>query len=175
MRIFLRALNTSDSSKIYPWLLNKKNHELTCGNFYFASEDYLKKWIEERVFSRDQIYLAICLKTTNEIIGYLSLKNIDHRNRVTILGGILIGDEHNQGSGLASEAVKLMLEFAFNELNINMLWTYVLEEHHASPRLLEKNGFKRTGILPQSVYKSGKYHNQIIFCILRKDYNPDDN
>ena len=170
MKVFLRGFNISDNEKIYPWLLEKKNQSHTCGNSYFASKDYVQKWLEGKIFGSKDVYMAICLSETEEIIGYTSINDIDHRNRKAVGGGILIGNKEYCNTGIAIEAMNLVIKHVFEELNINLLWTYVLEEHLAAIRNCEKVGFKKTGVLPQSVYKGGKYHNQVILCILKEEY-----
>jgi RimJ/RimL family protein N-acetyltransferase len=171
MDIFLRAFNISDGEKIYYWLLEKKNQLYTCGDTFFASKDYVQKWIEGKIFNTKDIYLAICLSDTQEMIGYLSIKDIDHRNRKAMLGGILIGNEEYRGKGIAVEPIRLAVAFAFKELNINLLTTSMLEEQLASIKLVEKLGFTKVGSLPQAIYKDGKYHNQLFYYLLKEEYD----
>jgi RimJ/RimL family protein N-acetyltransferase len=171
MDVFLRAFNIPDGEKIYLWLLEKKNQSHTCGDTFFASKDYVQKWIEGKIFNTKDIYLAICLSETQEMIGYLSIKDIDHRNRKAVLGGILIGNDEYCGKGIALESLRLAMVFAFEELNINLLTTYMLEEQPASIKLVEKLGFIKIGLLPQAVFKDGKYHNQLFYYILKDEYD----
>lgn len=172
MKVFLRAFNTSDADKVYIWLLDKRNQSHTGGPSYFASKDFVQKWIAEKIFDKNSFYFAICSTETREIVGYCSLNDIDYRNRKIMGGGILLGEKEYCNTGSAIEATRIAIEFAFEELNMNLVYTYVLEEHLASIRMLEKAGFKRTGIWPQSVYKRGKYHNQLIMCILKDEFEP---
>ena len=171
MKVFLRAFNVSDFEAIYPWLLEKKNQSHTTGYTYFASKDYVKKWVEDKIFNTKDIYLAICLIEIQEMIGYLSIKEIDHRYRKAMIGGILIGNKAYCRGTTALEAGYLAMKYVFEELNINLLWTYALEEQLATIRLCEKLGFKKTGYLPQSVFKGGKYHNEIFLCVLSEEFN----
>jgi len=171
MKVFLRAFNVSDFEVIYPWLLEKKNQSHTTGYTYFASKDYVKKWVEDKIFNTKDIYLAICLIENQEMIGYLSIKEIDHRYRKAMIGGILIGNKAYCRGTTALEAGYLAMKYVFEELNINLLWTYALEEQLATIRLCEKLGFKKTGYLPQSVFKGGKYHNEIFLCVLSEEFN----
>lgn len=171
MKVFLRAFNITDGEIIYPWLLDNDVQFLTGGNTYFASKDYTLKWLEEKIFNTKNIYLAICLTDTKEMIGYLSINDIDHLNRKAVWGGLLIGNKDYWNKGIATEAAALMLKYVFEELNINLFWAFWFEEHVASIKMGKKIGFKKVGDLPQSVYKGGEYHNQIIMCILKDEYD----
>lgn len=170
MRIFLRGLNYNDSEYFYKWFLDPEIQGLTSGNFFYPSKEYIHKWIEDKIFNSKEIYLGICLLETNELIGYLSVNNIDHRNRKAEWGGLVVGNKNYWGSGYATEAAGLMLNYVFNELNINLFWAFWVEEHISSIRMGEKLGFKKVGVLPQSVFKGGKYYNQLIMYITKEDY-----
>lgn len=170
MEVFLRAFNISDSEIIYPWFCDKQVMSLTSGNTFFPSKDYTKKWVEDKIFDSRNFYLAICLTDTQEMIGYLSVNEIDYKNNKALWGGLLIGNKNYWNKGLATKAAILMLEFVFEELNINLFWAFWLESNSASIRMGEKIGFRKIGTLPQSIYKSGQYHNQIIMCLLKEEY-----
>lgn len=169
-KVFLRAFNLEDHDKIFEWLSNQEILELTSGNKYFASKDYVKKWLEGKIFDKKNLYLGICLSENASLIGYLSINDIDHLNRKATWGGLLIGEKKYWGKGLGTVAARLMLDFVFNELNINLFWAFWLEEHMASIKMGEKVGFKKIGLLPQSVFKKGEYRNQVIMYLLREDY-----
>lgn len=175
MKVFLRALNKSDCEKIYTWLQDEEIQSLTGGDTFYPSTDYINKWIEDKIFGTKEIYLAICLSANKEMIGYLSIKDIDHRNRKAVWGGILIGEKDLWNQGLATEAARLMLAHVFNELNINLLWAFWREDHISSVKMGEKIGFKKVGILPQGLFKRGEYNNMVIMCLLRQDYVAADN
>jgi RimJ/RimL family protein N-acetyltransferase len=170
MKLILRAFNISDAENVYNWMLDPQIQELISTGTYFASKDYVKKWIEDKIFSKSDIYLAVCDKDNEIIIGYLSINNIDFRNRKAEWGGMIIGDKNYWGKGVGTEAARLMLKFVFEELNINLFWAFWIEENYASIKIGEKIGFKKIGLLPQSIYKNNKYHNQLIMYMLKDDY-----
>jgi [ribosomal protein S5]-alanine N-acetyltransferase len=170
MRVFLRALNISDSERIYKWFLDDEIQSLIGTNHFFASEDYVRKWVEEKIFEKKDIYLAICHSRDNEIIGYLSIKDIDFRNSKATWGGILIGDKELWNKGIATEAAILMLKYVFEELNLNLFWGFWLEENIASIKMSEKLGFTKVGILPQSIFKKSRFHSLLIMYMLKDEY-----
>lgn len=170
MEIYLRGFNKEDYKQIYLWFCDTEIMSQTSANTFFASQDFMEKWIEQKIFNTKDIYLAICLKNTNEMIGYLSINDIDYKNRKALWGGLLIGNKDYWNKGLATKAAALMLKFLFDELNINLFWAFWLESNVASIKMGEKVGFKKVGILPQSIYKFGEYQNQVIMRILREEY-----
>ena len=54
------------------------------------------------------------------------------------------------------------------------IYSHILEYNIASQRLHEKIGFKKEGVLRERVYKNGKYHNLIVWSILKGELNERD-
>ena len=82
---------------------------------------------------------------------------------------IMIRDNQYWGKGLGSEATLLLLDFAFNERGFDRIWDLIRENNIASKRMCEKCGYKTEGVLRQSIYKNGKFHNQIIMSIFLEE------
>jgi ribosomal-protein-alanine N-acetyltransferase len=112
----------------------------------------------------------ICLKDTNETIGYCSINNIDHQNQKAKYGGISI--EKNFGSkGYATEATKMLLDFAFHELNLNMIYGFWRSDHLASLKMAENCGFRKVGVIDDYVFKQGRFYSAYIYRIKRSEYD----
>jgi [ribosomal protein S5]-alanine N-acetyltransferase len=170
-RIFLRAFEMID----YKMLNKLRNDESismhTLGNKYFISGEYDRRWVEDKIVNnKTQLYLAICLiGKKNDLVGYLSVTNIDFWNRKAEWGGIIIGAKF-ANKGYATEAAKLMLQHVFEELNLNRFSGYWLETNKASLRIAEKLGFTKEGLIREIVFKKNKYHNAYVMSILREEY-----
>lgn len=75
--------------------------------------------------------------------------------------------------GFATEALDLVLEFCFTELDLVRVWARVLEPNTASAELLEKVGFKREGRLRNHLYHEGDWVDDLRYGLLRNEYVPD--
>lgn len=95
------------------------------------------------------IYFAIDYKehesgnNCQKLVGAMGLKNIDLANKTANIG-YWIGEEY-WGKGIATECVRLVIEYAFSELKLEKVSAYVYPENKASMRILEKNGLKKNG------------------------------
>jgi len=171
MRIYLRAFEVSDYTLIHSWRSNQDITQNLSGNTYFISPEREKKWVEDKIFDDyKDIYLAICLKSNNEMIGYTSINNIDYRNRKAEWGGTIIGEFEHQHQGYATEAAIIMLRYIFEELNMHKCYGCCLEEHEATIKLLKKLYFTQDGILRENLFKGNTYKNMLLFSILRNEY-----
>ena len=85
--VYLRAFEMEDYRILNRWRNDEEIFQNTSGNKYYISTDYDKKWVENKIFNnKEDIYLGICLKLDNRLIGYLSINSIDWRNRTAIWG-----------------------------------------------------------------------------------------
>jgi len=173
MRIYLRAFELNDYPLIHRWRSNQDITRYLSGNNYFVSSEREKKWVEDKIFNdRESMYLAICLKLNDAMIGYTSINNIDYRNRKVEWGGTLIGEIEYHGQGYATEAAIIMLNYVFEELGMNKCYAYCLEEHEATRRLFCRLHFTQDGILRENIFKNNVYRNMLLFSILRNEYEP---
>ena len=68
------------------------------------------------------------------------------------------------GQGIMTEAVKVLCDYAFNELGKLKLYIDVLEDNIGSRKVAEKNGFKVEYIAEKEEFKEGRYQNMVHYC-----------
>lgn len=158
-QINLRALKKSDSNLILEWMKNDKLRYLI-GTVYPITELEHENWFENRMLEKDNRLFII--EIDNEIpIGVIGFKNLDWVNRNSELF-IYIGNLEYWGKGYGTQALKLLIEFAFNKINLHMLYLEVFSYNKGAIKMYEKLGFKKDGILRQSKFQDGKYYDKII-------------
>lgn len=170
-RLYLRAFELTDLDKLNELRTDEDAYQHTGGNKFYTSKEYDRKWIEDKIFhNQNQAYLAICLIESKELIGYTSITEIDFRNRIGHWSGINI-DKNTAGKGFGTETGQLILKFAFEELNLNRLFSYILESNKASLRMTEKLGFVKEGLIRSFVFKKNEYQNSHLVSILKEEYD----
>ena len=170
--IILRAFEPEDYVYISKWRNNAEMQRLTCGHLRYVSTEMEKAWIHERMINnyRD-IYFAICTNNDDKkIIGYTSLNNINYVNRCLESGGIVIGDnEYRDGTALC-EALYIVFDYAFNELNMHRMTAKYLSSHVMTESLCKSFYMTVEGIERDAVYKCGRYHDVIDVAILEDEF-----
>lgn len=169
-KVYLRALEPNDYKRSVVWRNDDEIWGMLGGRKYFVSETYEQKWVNDAIFNRRDLRLAVCVSDSDLYIGNVYLTDIDYINR-TAESHVLIGDKEYWGKGYAKEAYLLLLDYAFNELNLNRIQALVLESNISSLRMHVKCGYKKEGLLRNSVYKNGKYCNQIILSLLKSEFS----
>ncbi|HKV91157.1 MAG TPA: GNAT family protein [Candidatus Angelobacter sp.] len=104
-----------------------------------------------------------------EVAGSLSLKNISHAMGYGEIGYGFAESHH--GKGIATAAVRLLVEKIFHETNLRKLLAYVHEENVASCRVLEKVGFQEEGLLREHYVINGVPVNEVLYGLLKKEWS----
>ena len=168
-RIYLRALESTDLDTTFSWRNDDEISSMVGGQKYYVSYDKEKKWLEGIIYDNTNVRLMICLKDTNKPIGISSLTDINYINRSAHYH-VLIGDKESWGKGYATDALRLMMEYAIKELGLHRIESMVLEDNIGSIKMLKKCGFKEEGVKRDSIFKGGKYHNQVILALLDTEF-----
>jgi RimJ/RimL family protein N-acetyltransferase len=98
------------------------------------------------------------------------MTDFDYINR-SCHSHILIDDKIHRGKGYVYDAFKEHLVLVFYERGINRVTALVLDDNLRSVRLHERPGYKKDGLLRQSVYKNGEFKNQYIVSIPREEFD----
>ncbi len=112
---------------------------------------------------------AIELINTAQIIGACGYNIINWKNRSCELGIWLDKTHWNQGYG--AEALQILIDFAFDELNLHRIQLSYYSLNERARRCYDKLGFKQEGVLKDYIYRNGKYHDKVIMSIIRQYKN----
>lgn len=166
-RLYLSPMNIEDAPTYVKWLNDKTVSENLGLDMKITTLEGEKEWLKK---NQSDYNFAIVLKENDELIGNCSFDEIDliHRNATL---GIFIGDERNRGNGYGKEAIKLLLEYGFNNLNLNNIMLNVYEFNKRAIKVYESLGFKKFGTRHKSHYFKGKFYDEIQMEILKEEYN----
>jgi [ribosomal protein S5]-alanine N-acetyltransferase len=109
----------------------------------------------DKMFDRKvSIYWAIALKADNRIIGTAGFNFWNQTQRRAELSYDLDPNFWNQG--ITTNAIEALSKFALEDMNVQRIQATVALDNYGSIRVLEKNGFKREGILDKYGYLNGE-------------------
>lgn len=104
-------------------------------------------------------------------IGSCGFHRIQWRVRAGEMG-IMIGDRSYWGKGYGTDAVRTLVRFGFETLNLNRVYLRVFADNPRAIRAYEKAGFIKEGLLRQDHYHDGKYVNTLVMGILQDEWRP---
>lgn len=170
-RLYLSPFDAEDAEiqlKWAQWMNDRAVSDTFDGHKNHTSLSGAKKFIQELTGHR----FFIVLLDGDALIGQISLHNIDHLNRNAFLG-VLIGETERHGKGYGAEAVRLLLDYGFNTLNLHNIMLSVHEDNHAGIACYKKVGFKESGRRREWVFKNGRYYDVIYMDMLAREYKRD--
>jgi RimJ/RimL family protein N-acetyltransferase len=118
----------------------------------------------------DFIFSIVILDDENDeiLIGNCEIK-VDWKNRVGSCG-IVIGEKDYHSKGYGTEAMKLLVDYGFNTLNLNRIELSTFNFNLRALKSYKNVGFKEEGARRQTIYVNGEYHDVIILGILKNEW-----
>lgn len=123
-------------------------------------------WFSSRFKEGLGIRWGIALKGNENIIGTAGFNSFQRNHRGNI-GYDLRPEYWNRG--IITEALKAIIPFGFNKLEINRIEAEVMPGNTASEKVLTKLGFKKEGILRDWMYWNENHYDMIMFSLLKND------
>jgi ribosomal-protein-alanine N-acetyltransferase len=132
-----------------------------------------EEWLEATSRDEHVVLWSIVVKESGRLIGNTALERISWRNRHAE-SGTVIGEKDEWGKGYASEAMRLRTAYAFCELGLEKVYTFVVATNEASRRGLERAGYRECGRSRRHYLVDGRWHDAWIGEILREDWEREN-
>jgi len=167
--VILRPLQLSDLEAGY---IHWFDDRVVCAGNNHHRFPYSYEEMEEYIgnsYSRQNLTLAIITKSDNKHVGNISLSNIDFINSNCTFS-IVLGEKEAWGRSVGYSSAKLIIEHAFNELNIKRINIGTFECNVGMRKLAVKLGAVEEGIRRKAVFKNGEYIDVIEYGLLSDEY-----
>jgi RimJ/RimL family protein N-acetyltransferase len=168
-RIVLRPVAGSDVPGLRDLVSDPEGRRLTGTHADLAAdEDALRAYYATRHEHADRLDLAIVEKASGEYAGEVVLNDLDQVNRSC---GLRIGLRPGfRDRGLGSEAVRLVLEYAFDQVGLHRIALEVFSFNQRAQAVYERAGFVREGALRDALLWDGEFHDAIVMSILAHEW-----
>ena len=165
--IYLRALEPEDLEFIYAIENNESVWEVSNTQTpysRFLIRQYLEN-VHQDIYEAKQLRLAICLYDTFHAIGLIDLFDFDPKNNRAGVG-IVISNEATRNSGIGSEALQLVINYAFNQLQLHQLYANIGSDNEISLQLFTKFGFQIIGTKKDWIKVNNVFKDEILFQLI---------
>jgi RimJ/RimL family protein N-acetyltransferase len=171
-RLVLRAFEDGD----YDVVLAMQSRAVVVRYLHWGvrSEGEVREALQTKVASTaircegDPLFLAAVLKETNQLVGDVMMQLTSEEHRQAEIGFIVHPD--HQGRGYATEATRVLLHLAFDELKLHRVVGRVEVRNTASARVLEKLGMRREAHLVENEYVKGEWQSELVYAILDREW-----
>ncbi len=166
-KVLLRAIEFEDMEFLRNMLNDEEMEHNVVGWSFPVSKYEQQKWFENQI--QNKVNIRFIIEVDGKPIGLATLTNIDWKNRKACHGIKLYSNEV-KGKGYGTDAVFAVMKYAFEELQLNRLYSTILDYNVASRNLYKKCGWKEEGVIRDSVYKKNHFNNEIMIGILKQEY-----
>jgi len=168
-RVTLKTLGMEDIPFIEKWFNNPEIRKFLKPRFPRTPEK-IKTWVEansEPLPTR--LNFLIIHNEKNQPIGACGLIDINWNYRHAEIY-ISIGETEYWGQSLAIDANKLILDYAFKELNLHKVYALIFAENERSLKAAVKTGFKQEGIMKEQIFNDGRFQDLVMLSLFQQDY-----
>lgn len=110
--------------------------------------------------------------SSGDVIGVTGLWDVDFQSRTALTALKIGGTSGERGRGAGTDAIKLVMAFAFYDVGLNRLYGSILTDNEASQRAyIDKCGWSREGIARAHVWRHGAYRDLLHVGVLREDFD----
>uniref|UniRef100_UPI003003A6AD Aminoglycoside N6'-acetyltransferase n=1 Tax=Bacillus cereus (strain ATCC 14579 / DSM 31 / CCUG 7414 / JCM 2152 / NBRC 15305 / NCIMB 9373 / NCTC 2599 / NRRL B-3711) TaxID=226900 RepID=UPI003003A6AD len=157
MVIKLESFKKSDFKQLINWINSEEFLIQWSGNaFTFPlDEQQLEKYIE----SANTLAFKVVDEETSDVIGHISLGQIDNINKSARIGKVLVGNTKMRGRSIGKHMMKAVLHIAFDELKLHRVTLGVYDFNTSAISAYEAIGFVKEGLLRESKRVGETYWN----------------
>ncbi len=166
--IYLRLIEKEDCVYRTNWV-NDEEIRKTLMFDWPLSLSGTEKWFDMQDLDPKKRNFMIISKDSNLPIGITGLIDIDFRH----LRGqfyMTIGEKDYWGKRIPDESIPLILNYGFNELGLNRIYLYTLNNNERARKVYERNGFTNEGTLRKHYFCVGEYQDLMVMSVLKDDF-----
>lgn len=174
--VSLRLFTFSDAEEFFNLIMNSKSYlrEWLGWLDHTNSIEDTRKNIKSSLdsFSDSGGYpKSVAIVYKGNIAGTISFNSINKSHRIGVVGYWL--GEGFQGKGIMTKALQAMVEYGFNQLDLNRIEIRVATENKKSRALPERLGFMEEGRLRQAEWLYNHYVDHVVYGLLKEDWNQE--
>lgn len=167
-RLTLRRITPNDLEDVYDYA---KEPELTKYLLWHPHTDraYTRSYLSyiDKEYKRGNFY-DWGIVYLGHLIGTVGFTSFDFNNNAAQIGYVI--NIKYKGLGIATEAVKTVIRFGFEYLNLERIYARYIIGNDASRRVMEKVGMTYEGTMRRAVMCKGAYRDVGICSIVREEY-----
>lgn len=169
-RLLLRDITIDDKQAIFDYRSDAEANKFQ--SWIPETLEDVESFIQRKSteFNQPESWYQILItdKETKAVIGDIGIHFFGNENLQVELGITL--NKFFYGKGYASEALKSVIDFLFNELNKHRIMASIDPDNGDSMKLMERIGLRKEGHFKKSLFWKGKWVDDVIFAVLKEEW-----
>lgn len=176
-KVYLDRIKKADIPLLTAWW-NDTTYQATLrrDGIFMITEETLEEWNFQSndVANRDFFGFAIRRNEDNQLLGNCGLMNIRWQARSCELF-IGIGDAEKRGKGYGADGLRVLVNYAFQEMNMHRVGLVVSAFNTQAIQTYERVGFQHEGVMRDFVYRNGSHYDLLYMSILDHEWPSPNN
>lgn len=168
--VVLAPIEEADLAKVNAWQNDPEIRDLIMGFRGPVRLETTAEWVRNIAEQNLKSRVVFAIRAAGAIRGVVQLHSIDWVQRTATLG-IYVGEPGDRGAGLGEAAVALLLDYAFNGLDLHRVALEVIASNARARRLYERMGFVREGSLREAYQRGGRREDIELFALLKSEWS----
>lgn len=164
----LRAVEEKDLQLQHKWVNDREVMRYMARYLPVPMKELADELEKDRKDS-SSVHFAIEDRRKGRLIGFCWFRRIHPANRHADVG-IFIGDKRYWEKGFGTDAMRLLVSYGFDTLNLNRIGSAAFSFNPRSIRMHEKVGFKKEGVRKEFAYRDGRYYDMVVFGLLNRNF-----
>jgi len=167
----LRPLSLDDSASLFAVIDSNRNHLRKWLGWVDKTEEEkdVQKFIKSSIESRAKKYgFVCCIIHLKELVGICGFDTFDLGKKSTEIGYWL--SEAATGKGIMTNCVKVIVSYAFRELNLNRIELRAATENHQSCAIAERLNFTYEGDCRDGEWLYDHFVDQAVYSMLKREW-----
>jgi [ribosomal protein S5]-alanine N-acetyltransferase len=167
---FLRGVNLEDAEALFTFMGDAGTMTYITPHPATSIDEVKNKIMRhlENFKVMKEIPWVIVSKDLGEIIGFFRFHKLNLWHKKAEMGAVIRKDY--QQKGVMTEVLKAVLDFGFDRLGLNRIVGDVFADNKGSEKLLQKYGFFKEGQLRQTDFDGVRYHDTVVYSLLKSEY-----
>lgn len=164
-KLYYREITEADTDLVLKWRNSESVKDHFIHREIISKEEHLQ-WLNRKVKTGKVIQFIMVEQMTDNPIGSVYLRDVDYKEK-TAEYGIFIGETVARGKGYGTEAARVMVSYAFGQLQLDSLTLRVLVDNRQAIKSYEKAGFRLDMGNEEKIQINGKEEMVLFMKILR--------
>jgi RimJ/RimL family protein N-acetyltransferase len=169
-KVRLRAIEPSDWETYFAWDQDDEQSRALYFVPFPQSQASAKQFAEKAAMGKPESdnFRFVIENSEHKVVGDITTHNCDQRNG-NFSWGVNIKQEYRR-KGYASEAIRLVMRYYFQELRYQKVTISIYSFNKASIKLHERLGFQQEGRIRRTVFTGGQYFDELIYGLTKEEF-----
>ncbi|OGI87764.1 hypothetical protein A2995_00600 [Candidatus Nomurabacteria bacterium RIFCSPLOWO2_01_FULL_33_24] len=170
-KVILRPIRKETDLELFTRFFNDPEVRFYLSSVFPKTIRDEENWFDNQVGKNDNVILSIETREDSRLVGLMGLHRINWISKTAFTGACL-GEKEYWGKGYGTDAKMILLNYAFNTLNLRKICSTAYDFNKRSQKYNQKCGYQIEGLRKKQFFVRGSYCDEVLLAVYKKDWLP---